>query len=113
MDLVWFLIAFNFGAMIASTYVNWNEQDEPEHPDFGNTMDKKHREMHSDIMRSSKNVSGGSLKRGTSRQQQLSPGQGQKQLDSPDPKSPALSPATPAESNGADGRTTPTWPPTT
>ena len=53
-DLVWFLIAFNVGAMIASTYVNWSTADEPEHPDFGNTMDKKHREMHSDIMRSSK-----------------------------------------------------------
>ena len=53
-DLVWFLIAFNVGAMLASTYVNWSTADEPEHPDFGNVMDKKHREMHSDIMRSSK-----------------------------------------------------------
>ena len=51
-DLVWFMIAFNIGAMLASTYVNWQTQDDAEHPDFGETLDKKHRDIHSDIMQS-------------------------------------------------------------
>ena len=79
-DLVWFLIAFNVGAMIASTYVNWSTADEPEHPDFGNAMDKKHREMHSDIMRSSKQ------KQPTSQSQlrrEATQGQQQAQIEAP------------------------------
>ena len=84
-DLVWFLIAFNVGAMVASTYVNWSTADEPEHPDFGNAMDKKHREMHSDIMRSSKQRQPTSqIKKDASRSAGIgSPQQQQAQIEAP------------------------------
>ena len=84
-DLVWFLIAFNVGAMLCSTYVNWSTADEPEHPDFGNVMDKKHREMHSDIMRSSKQKqpTGSRLGKDQSRSTGLVAGGTQAQIEGP------------------------------
>ena len=75
-NLVWFLLAFNVGAMLASTYVNWNEADEPEHPDFGNTMDLKHRQMHSDIMKSGSKASQRTISSSNNHKQQEQ-GQGQ------------------------------------
>ena len=114
-DLVWFLIAFNVGAMFASTYVNWSTADEPEHPDFGNVMDKKHREMHSDIMRSSKQrqlSSQSQLKKDASRSGGITAGSPRAQLDGTvatvdngtlATPNPAGSTAYPDGNTGADG----------